>query len=342
MARENGAAADTVALLEKLRDEPYRYDLYQALRRLECAHPDQPRWGESRKVQDDPLRLGQEPSLAFAPSQLASFDPGAGDRPARLRVFHPGLFGPNGPLPFHLTEFARERQVNEGDTTFARFVDVFHHRMLALFYRAWSSAQPAVQYDRPEADRIALALGALFGMGSPALRRRGSWLDRVLLHHAGGLASPTRHAEGLRGLLADFFKARVRIESFVGHWIGLPTGEQCRLGSSTSASLGRTATAGSRVWDCQHKFRIVFGPLGFDAYCRLLPGRDSLARLVTLVRGYAGDDLFWDVNVVLKKEEVPPLKLDGSAGLGWTTWLHSRPAERDSGELVLDPAAHAA
>jgi type VI secretion system protein ImpH len=96
------------------------------------------------------------------------------------------------------------------------------------------------------------------------------------------------------------------------------------------------------VWDCQHKFRVVLGPLGFDDYCRLLPGRGSLARLVALVRGYGGDDLFWDVNLVLKKEEVPPLKLDGSAGLGWTTWLHSRPAERDSGELMLDPVGRAA
>jgi len=342
MAREDRTAPDPVALLIGLQNEPYRYDLYQALRLLECAHPDQPRWGESRHVKDDPLRLGQEPSMAFAPSQLASFHPGSGDRPARLRVFHPGLFGPNGPLPFHLTEFARERQSNEGDTTFARFVDVFHHRMLALFYRAWSSAQPAVQYDRPEVDRIALALGALFGMGAPSLRRRGSWLDRALLHHGGGLSVPTRHAEGLRGLLADFFKSGVRVESFVGHWIDLPPDAPCRLGGGATAALGRTATVGSRLWDCQHKFRVVFGPLGLDAYRRLLPGGESLARLVALVRGYAGDDLFWDVQLVLKKEEVPPLKLDGSAGLGWTTWLKSRPAERDTGELKLDPVKRAA
>src|SRR5258706_501485 len=215
MAGEDGAAAHPVALLEAIREAPYRYDLYQALRWLECAHPDQPRWGESRHAQDDSLRLGQEPSMAFAPTQLASFDPGSDGRPARLRVFHPGLFGPNGPLPFHLTEFARERQVNEGDDTFARFADIFHHRMLALFYRAWSSAQPAVQYDRPETDRIALVLGALVGMGSPTSRGAAAWLDRGLLHHSGGLAIPTRHAEGLAGLLADYYKAHVRIETFV-------------------------------------------------------------------------------------------------------------------------------
>jgi type VI secretion system protein ImpH len=342
MARADRAAADPVKPLEQLQSEPYRFDLYQALRWLECAHPDRPRWGESRHVQDDPLRLGQEPSLAFAPSILASYHPGTDDRPARLRVFYPGLFGPNGPLPFHLTEFARERQANEGDSTFSRFADVFHHRMIALFYRAWASAQPAVQYDRPEADRIALLLGALIGMGSPTLRRRGAGMDRALLHHAGGLAIPTRHAEGLSRLLANFFEADVEVLSFVGHWIDLPPDDQCRLGDASNATLGRTATVGNRVWDCQHKFRVVFGPLGFEDYRRLLPGSPSLERLLALVRSYAGDDLFWDANVILKKEEVPPLVLGGPGQLGWTTWLQTRPAERDSGELMLDPAAHAA
>src|SRR5258706_14036432 len=212
MAGEDGAAAHPVAVLEAVREAPYRYGLYQALRWLECPHPDQPRWGESRHAQDDSLRLGQEPSMAFAPTQLASFDPGSDGRPARLRVFHPGLFGPNGPLPFHLTEFARERQVNEGDDTFARFADIFHHRLLALFYRAWSSAQPAVQYDRPETDRIALVLGALVGMGSPTLRRRGAWVDRILLHHAGGFAVPTPPAQGAPRLLAALFPSRAPLQ----------------------------------------------------------------------------------------------------------------------------------
>ncbi len=96
------------------------------------------------------------------------------------------------------------------------------------------------------------------------------------------------------------------------------------------------------MWDCQHKFRVVLGPLGFEDYCRLLPGRESFGRLRALVRGYAGDDLFWDAKVVLRKEEIPSLALGGPAQLGWTTWLHSRPATRDSDELMLDPEAHAA
>ena len=342
MAGEDRTAADPVALHRRLEAEGLAFDLFQALRRLECAHADRPRWGESRHVQDDPLRLGQEPSLAFAPTTLASFEPAADQRAARLRVFHPGLFGPQGPLPLHITEYARERWINERDQTLSRFVDIFHHRLLALFYRAWASGEPAVQYDRPESDQIALLVGALIGIGSPVLRRRGATLDRALLHHAGGLAIPTRHSEGLRDLLGDFFGAPVRIREFVGHWIRLPDDDRCRLDGGSSAALGITASVGSRVWDCQHKFRIVFGPLGFERYCALLPGGPGLEHLVTMVRSYAGDELGWDVNLVLRKEEVPPLTLGGPARLGWTTWLNARPAERDAGELILEPAARAA
>jgi len=343
MAGEKRAAADPVTWLESLREEPWRFDFFQALRRLECLYADRPRWGESLHAQEDPVRLAQEPSLAFAPSTLASFEPEAGGRPSRLTVRFFGLFGPQGPLPLHLTEYARDRLRNAGDPTFCRFADLFHHRLLALLYRAWASGRPAVQHDRPDSDRYASYVGSVFGMGMPSRRRRDPLLDRALLHYAGHMAATTRHAEGLSAILSDFFQMRVEIESFVGHWIDLPDAAQCRLGAPPeTASLGRTTTAGRRVWDCQHKFRIVFGPVGYADYCRLLPGGESLGRLVALVHSYVGEELIWDTKVVLEKAEVPFLRLGAQGRLGWTTWLLSRPAERDARDLVLDPVARAA
>jgi predicted component of type VI protein secretion system len=46
--------------------------------------------------------------MIFAPAELAAWWPASG-RPARLLVYFFGLLGPNGPLPLHLTEYARER-----------------------------------------------------------------------------------------------------------------------------------------------------------------------------------------------------------------------------------------
>ena len=158
MAGKKRTTSSAVEMVRALEDEPHRYGFFQALRVLECAHPDRPRVGESTRPTEDAIRLAQEPSLAFAPATLASFQAGQKGFPPRLSVLFFGLFGPNGPLPLHLTEYARDRLRNEHDPTFSRFADIFHHRMLSLFYRAWAVAQPTVNFDRPQSDRFHLVV----------------------------------------------------------------------------------------------------------------------------------------------------------------------------------------
>ena len=340
MADKNRTATHSVALEQELEREPYRFGFFQALRLLECLAPNKPRLGQSLRSADDPIRLTQEPSMDFAPSTLAAFRPGKDGEPSRLSVYFFGLFGPNGPLPLHLTEFARNRTRNDHDPTLSRFLDVFHHRMLSLFYRAWADTQPTVSLDRPETDRFGTRIGSLFGIGMESYRDRDALSDLAKLHYAGQLACQTHHAAGLQAFLGDYYDMPVRIEQFIGQWIELSENSRCRLGESPgTGTLGASATIGERVWDCQQKFRITFGPLGFEDYQRLLPGNDSLERLVAIVRNYVGDELTWDVSLILKKEEVPPLMLGGKRGLGWTTWLFDMAMERDASDLFLDPCA---
>src|SRR5262245_48027513 len=97
-----GRESDAVAFFAALAEAPYRYDFYQTLRRLECLYDTKPRWGRALRPIDEPIRLGQDPDLAFAPAPLASFEPGRDGLPARLQVRLFGLLGPNGPLPLHL------------------------------------------------------------------------------------------------------------------------------------------------------------------------------------------------------------------------------------------------
>ena len=151
----------------------------------------------SRPAQDA-VRLAQEPSVEFAPATLAGWEPASRTAPpARLLVHFFGLFGPDGALPLHLTEYARDRRRNHRDPTFQRFADIFHHRALSLFYRAWANSRPTVSFDRPEEDRFALYVGALIGLGMDSLRDRDAMPDLTKLHFAGHLACQTRHAEGL-------------------------------------------------------------------------------------------------------------------------------------------------
>lgn len=340
MAHENRTATDRLALFEQLRSEPHQFDFYQALRRIEAAFAEKPRIGQSLRLADDPVRLAQEPSMIFAPSTIAAFDYGKDGRAPRLTMRHVGMFGPNGPLPLHLTEYARDRMRNSSDHTFTRFMDIFHHRMYSLFYRAWAVAQPTAQFDRPKTDRFAEYIGSLFGMGMPSFRNRDAMPDMAKLHFSGRLACQTRHAEGLAALLNAFFKIPMKLNEFIGQWLPLPLNCRVQMGlGSDTGVLGMSATIGERVWDCQQKFRIVAGPMDFSQYRRLLPEGESLAKLISVVDNYVGLELDWEVHLILKKKEVPSCQLGSMGQLGWTTWLKSRELDDDADDLILQPRA---
>jgi type VI secretion system protein ImpH len=330
-------ARQLAGLLAGLARAPWDYGFCHTLRRLDCLQPERPRIGATLRTGDDPVRLGQKPSLRFAPAELAALEPPAGARPSRLLVYFQGMLGPNGPLPLHLTEYVRDRERQASDHTLARFLDIFNHRMLALLYRAWAQAQPAVSFDRPRADRFGTYLAGLGGTGMPAFQGRDAMPDLARRHFAGHLSCQNRHAEGLRAILGTLLGMPVRIDEWIGHWLTLPPDCRLRLGESPqSGALGRTTTLGGRVWDHQNKFRIRIGPIGLADYLRLLPGGEALARVRAAVRHYVGDQLHWDLNLVLTEPQVPRLGLGVGARLGWTTWLASGRLGRDGDDLKLD------
>lgn len=336
----------TPPALNGLRVAAYEYDFFQALRRLECAFPDHPRWGTALRPADEPVRLGQEATLAITAGSVARFDDATETEPARLIAHCFGMLGPNGALPLHLTDYALQRTHQHHDPTFARFLDMFHHRMLALFYRAWSSAQPSVQRDRPQADRFVTYLGALFGAGTPSLRGREPISDNTKLYYAGLFVAHTRNASGLAALVGDYFQIGARVTEFVGEWVALPRqqawhlGRRGRPGSLVLGALGSTALVGTRVWMRQHRFRLVLGPLSREQFALWVDGKGQaghMPRLRALVRSYVGDELKWDVQLVLKREAVRPAQLGRTAHLGRTAWLIAQAGRAGWDNLVVDP-----
>jgi type VI secretion system protein ImpH len=289
---------------------------------------------------DEPIRFGQEPSLGFASSTLERFEWSAKVDTPRLLVNFLGLLGPQGPMPLHVTEYIRSRELNHDDHTLARFFDIFNHRMISLFYRAWACNRQTVSSDRPQEDPFSTYIGSFIGIGNDALRGRDHVPDAAKLHFSGHLGCQTRHAEGLRAILESYFGVRTTIEEFVGQWISLPDDCHCLLGHSPdTATIGLNAVVGSRVYDCQQKFRILLGPMNLKDYERMLPGGESFAGLRDWVRNYVGDELSYEVQLILRADEVPEVRLGESGRLGWTTWLQNRPFENDVKDLKFDSDA---
>ena len=325
------------ALLRQLADEPHKFGFFQAVRLLENAHPGLPRVGTSLRLRDDPIRFAQSPSLSFAPATIARFNAGEGDKPPTLTQRFFGLFGANGPLPLHLTEYARERARRmPSDRALVRFLDMFHHRLLSLLYRAWAEAQPAVSLDRPDHDPFSRWVGSLAGYGQASLKGRDSIPDGSRLAAAGILGRSVHGAEGLERILNDFFRVPVRVHQWQPHWMRLPEEAHSRIGlRNAPVALGQSAVVGAKVWDCQNRFRVEIGPLTLEQYKRFLPGGESMTRLRDWVLNYVGYELSCEMHLVLKKEDVPAVRLGAAGALGWTSWLGPRRELTPAGDVVL-------
>jgi type VI secretion system protein ImpH len=328
--------ADVDAFLQRVQDAPYGFDLWQALRWIDARNPDAPPLGRALRPRFEPLRIGQEPSLAFAPAQIHACQPASeGGRP-RLTILGFGLFGPNGPLPIHLTEFARERLRAHGDRTFVRFCDMFHHRFTLFFYRAWANTQPTASLDRPGNDPFSRYVSSLIHLGDDTLRDRDSIPLHAKLFGAGHLVRETRNAEGLQRLLGLFFETRVQVEQWVYQWLALAPEQRTRLGGGRPAEqLGVGAVSGASVPDVQQKFRLRVGPLSLVDYEKHLPGGPSFSQILAWLRNYIGLEFAWDLRLVLAHDEVPSARLGKTGRLGWTTWIGRRTRSDDADDLVL-------
>ncbi len=334
-AQESGP--DAAGFWQRLRQDPHPFDLFFALRVLQARSRRHPRFGKALRPRDEPLRLGQDPSLAFAPATLAEVLPGAAGQPERLTVWNFGLYGPNGPLPTHLTEYVRERLRQYDDPTLARFSDIFHHRLLMLFFRAWSDPQPVTSLDRPDNDLFGRHLRSLIGYGEATQRERDAVPGHAKQYLAGHLTRWTRNPEGLASAIRLFFEVPVELVEFTLHYLALEPDQQTALSRvPRNARLGVDTVVGSRVPDAQGKFRLRIGPLPLAQYERFLPGGEDFQALVDWVRNYVGIEFAWDYELILRREDVPPCQLGGTVRLGWTTWSFAGLAQRDPDDFRLD------
>ena len=349
-------APDAQGLFAALAQQPWAYDFWQTLRRIDALHPHLPRLGTALRPAAEALRLGQDVELDMAPSALSSFSVEGRNTP-RLGVRFFGLFGPMGPMPLHLSAHVRERERHHNDAALARFADVFHHRALLLFYRAWAQAQPATHLDRAQPDDYTRWVASLYGRTGASFNACDSLPDAARHHNAATLAAGPRHAEGLQKLLQQHFAVPVQVHDHVGRWSALRPQDCTRLlpGSVPRrlTVLGAGAVAGNRVWNRQSSFRVQLGPLTLSQYERFLPGTRAQRELRDWVRQYVGLALHWDVCPVLRGDEVPRLmlparvqrggrlaRLPGLQGrLGWTTWLGRRGPQADRSHLRVRPDA---
>ena len=327
------------ALEERLLSEPYVFEFFQAVRLLERFFPDKVEVGKFAPPSREVVRFRANSTLIFPASEIQALTcPAKG--PAEMKINFMGLTGPEGVLPLAYTVLLVER-ARAGDTAAADFFDTFNHRIISLFFQAWEKYRFWIAYERGERDQFSHHVLDLIGLGTAALQDRQVVLDDSLLYYSGLLAQHPRSAVALEQILSDYFDVPVEVEQFAGGWYRLATSDQCSFQGKESYSeqLGVGAVVGDEVWDQTARVRIKIGPLTLAQYEEFLPTGAAFEPLRVLTRFFSNDQLDFEVQLILKRDEVPRCELgaDGEspARLGWTTWGRTREMTRDPADTVL-------
>jgi type VI secretion system protein ImpH len=321
----NSARGPDHPLKTALCEEGFRFSFFQAVRLLQQLRPEAPRIGTQGPPGEESVRLRPSLSLAFPSSDVESIreipGPSGGTRFEITTTFL-GLYGAVSPLPLYYTEDLLSQ--DEGSLQ-REFLDLFHHRLLSLFYRAWEKYRFAIQCTGTQEDYYSRRLLLLLGL-DPDAQTSGHAVPAYRYLGLAGLLTQIPHsAASLQAMLGDYFgDIPVRVEPCVGRHIPIPADQLNRLGLE-NCSLGMNLSLGERVFDRACTFRVELGPLDLEGFMSFLPQGQGTAQLHELVDHFNGDGLDYEVEISIRREAIPPLQLSGrTALLGWSTWLGQR------------------
>ena len=326
---------------QALREDACSFEFFQAVALLQRLRAESEPVGQFSNPEDEAVQFRANNTLAFPASQIQSIE-WEEKGPPKMMVNFMGLTGPNGVLPYCYTELILDR-LRGKDPALASFLDIFNHRMISFFYRAWEKYRFPATYYRGD-DIFTHHLLDLIGLGTPGLSGRQAVPDSALLHYAALVGAQARSAEALETILNGYFEVPVEVEQFAGAWYRLDPSSQCSMSEdgSDSEKLGEGVVVGDEIWDQQSRVRVCVGPLTLEQYSNFLPGGSAHEPLKALVRFFANDELDFEVKLTLKRKEVPQCGFGDekslAAKLGWTSWVKSEPVphDHDPGDTILN------
>jgi len=345
--RTPAAAVDDgdVGLDRHLFTEGYRFEFFQAVRLLERLRADRKPVGRHEHPAEEIVRFRTHQSLAFPASEIYDIETSRDGEPGGQDTMSVNFISVQSVLPRHYASLMADPAVRAQTAPLCEFVDLFNHRVISLFYRAWEKYRFAIAYERGGDDLFSQYLYCFIGLGTRGLRQRLHIDSQILLYYAGLIAQRPRSAVALEGILEDYFGVDVNVVQFQGQWFQMNVDALSSLGADGQNNrLGIDAVLWERIWDPQARFRVNVGPLTYRQFRSFLPGEDAYVHLVELTRFYVGEDVNFEVRPILKKEEVPYCALgdDTAVRLGWSMWLKVREFEEEVPQPVFGARVAAA
>ena len=312
----------------------------------ELFDPDIARLIQDTLPQDAPANLAardiSNPTNLMAPTIFSKDAARAGED--RISANYLGMLGPVAALPASYTHAAILERKRRSHSLF-NFLELFAAELRILFvdaHRKYRLPSLFQLYRAGAGNKISASIYALMGFATERERSRLTVNEEIPLYYAGYFADQRRTAICLEYMLNDFLGFPVEVQQFRLRRLKISEDEQTRLAESAlaNAALGQTAVAGATSPTRRGSIRVVIGPLDYPQYLSMMPDRKLYGELNELIRLYCGPSIMFDIQLVLKKEHVPPTRLDSRSAvgrLGWDSWALGGSASADSRDTVFDP-----
>lgn len=281
--------------------------------------------GSDSQPQDEALRFKTKYDLAFRAASVAKITPlkQETDNPEKRHlvvVNFIGLAGAAGVLPLHYTRLIMER-LKQRDSAMADFLDIFHHRLVSLFYRAWQKYKFTAQYEASftlgKKDVFTKVVESLSGV-------REQEEFEIQSYYAGHFTRKVRTVSSLKAVLTDYFDLPVEIHSFKGQWLVIDKRDQFSLSSKEKRQrLGAGILLGRRCWDVQSKIEIDVGPMPHSVYHAKGPGTDYFVQACKILNRYLPAHLNVDLKFKVENKPVCSQSLGKGLRLQRNGWLKS-------------------
>lgn len=310
MAPKNRTTHTTVK--ETLFDEVCSFNFFKAVHLLE-GYSQGRALGRRLSPKDDPVRFRVKPGFVFPASDMLSIQNGHRHRDPVVTVNFMGLIGPKGVLPDWYNDHAQTLNYNK-DYALTDFFDIFHHRLISLFYLAWKKYRLAENYRPDGSDCISKSLAGFIGMGTDVQKADPDFdrMARRRLTYFAGLASRTvPTVAAVETIITNATAAPAKVEQFVERMLPIHRQDRTCLGRANS-TLKRDALCGSRVRDVTSMFVVALGPLSWKKYLAFQPHSRNLALLKKLITFIVGLEYEFKIRLIIKGREIPSLPLGGS------------------------------
>lgn len=336
-------------LKKRLLEKPRRFSFFQAVQLLESIGDGHVGIGKSGPPEKEAVRLRPAVGVSFPSSdieEIREFDDGeTGRRKFLVTTTFLGLYGVASPLPtYYCEEILDDETENLSDderSPTRDFLDIFHHRLLSLLYRCWLKYRYIFQFYPGGHDEVSRRFLCLIGIDPEAKNDNLPVAPIALLRFAGLISQIPHSGASLETVLSAFFSGMpVQVIQCFPRWVVIPDDQRTRLGTG-GCGLGEDAVMGTRMFDQMGSFRVRVGPLSREQFKSFFPIEKRYHQLVFLTRFFIEMALEFDVELVLRAEDVTPVQLGGDEPvyLGWNSWVLSGEADEDMSVILAGSTA---